>query len=63
MTAARKTRQSEDPWVSLVEAARMLGESRLAVLARSVKGEVEAKHIAGRTVVSRASVQRLLRGK
>jgi hypothetical protein len=41
----------------------MLGESRLAVLSRSVKGDLEAKHIAGRTVVSRASIQRVLRGK
>ena len=56
--AARKTERS--PWLSLPEAARQLGESRLAVLTRAVKGEVDAQHIAGRTVVSQASVQRIL---
>lgn len=59
--AARKT--DPNPWLSLPEAARQLGESRLAVLTRAVKGEVDAQHIAGRTVVSQASVQRLLSEK
>lgn len=47
-------------WISLVEAARLLGESRQTVLSRAVKGEVVAQHIAGRTVVSRESVERVL---
>lgn len=52
-----------DPWMSLVEAARVLGESRQGILTRAVKGEVEAQHIAGRTVVSRASIDRVRRSK
>lgn len=57
--ARKKPAKDRDPWISLLEASRVLGESRLAVLTRSVKGEVEAQHIAGRTLVSRASVERL----
>lgn len=45
--------------MSLVAAARQLGETRQTVLTRAIKGEVEAKHVAGRTVVSRASIERL----
>lgn len=59
MPTARKTVKVLDPWMSLVEAARELGETRQTVLTRAVKGEVEAKHIAGRTVVSRESVVRV----
>lgn len=60
MSTARKTAApSIDPWISLGDAARMLGETRQTVLTRAVKGEVEAKNIAGRTVVSRASVEKL----
>ncbi len=43
-----------------VEAARLLGESRLRLLARCAKGELESQYIAGRTVISRESIDRLL---
>lgn len=49
-----------DPWMTLVEASTALGWTRLKVLSRSIKGELEARHIAGRTLVSRASVERVL---
>jgi hypothetical protein len=58
MDTVRKTEDAD--WITLAEAARMLGEARLTVLGRSVKGELVAKHIAGRTVVSRAGVEQLL---
>lgn len=59
MTNPRKPPKPRDPWMSLVAAAKQLGETRQTVLTRAIKGEVEAKHIAGRTVVSRESVDRL----
>ncbi len=60
MAAARKKANDSDAWVSLVEASRLLGESRLMILNRTVKGEIDAKHIAKRTVVSRESIERVL---
>lgn len=54
----RKEPQDND-WVSLVEASRLLKQSRQTVLMRAVKGELVAKHIAGRTVVSRSSLEAL----
>ncbi len=49
-----------DPWMTLPDAAEALGEARQTVLTRTVKGELEAKHEAGRTLISRASVEKLL---
>lgn len=64
MPTARKKRVPEDSeWMSLADAARALDESRLSVLTRAVKGEVTAKHIAGRTIVSRESVDTVLAEK
>lgn len=60
MVSARKKQKVEDPWMSLAEAARALGASRQTILARAVKGELEAEHIKGRTLVSRLSVERAL---
>lgn len=62
-TAGKRTeidKELEKEWVSLGDAARALGESRLAALTRTVKGELEAKHIAGRTLISRDSLNRVL---
>lgn len=61
MTNAGKPIPDND-LISLGEAARLLGESRQTVLARAVKGEIEAQHIAGRTVVSRGSIERYKAG-
>lgn len=60
MAAASKTDRLSDQWVGLPQAAAELGESRLKVLSRTVTGELEADHLAGRTVISRASLDRLL---
>lgn len=49
-----------DPWMTLPDAAEALGEVRQTILTRAVKGELEAKHEAGRTLISRASVERVL---
>lgn len=59
MTTAGKTMEEEKDWVSLGTASRELGESRLRVLTRAVAGELEAKHLAGQTFISRASLDRL----
>lgn len=57
----RKVQQDDnDAWVSLVTASKLLGQSRQTILLRAVKGELEAQFIAGRTVISRASVERAL---
>lgn len=63
MATARKAERTGEDWISLAEAARMLGETRQTVLVRTVKGEVVAQHIAGRTFVSRASIEKLLAKK
>lgn len=60
MTTARKTQMGEpDAWVSLRAASEMLGQTRHTVLMRIVKGELTGQVIAGRTVVSRESVERV----
>jgi hypothetical protein len=51
-----------DDWMSIGDASRQLGESRLAVQTRIIKGEIVAQHIAGRTFVRRDSVDRILAG-
>lgn len=63
MPTAGKTSRRVDPWISLVEAARLLKETRQTVLTRAVKGELEAQHIAGRTLISRASVTRCIENR
>lgn len=60
MPIERKSGNDEDEWVSLNAAAALLSESRLTVLHRIVKGELEGKHIAGRSVVRRESVDAVL---
>lgn len=60
MGTARKADALAEKWMTLVEASRLLGETRLKILSRSVKGELEAQHLAGRTVISRESVDRIL---
>jgi hypothetical protein len=59
MVATRKKKEA-DPWLSVGAAARAVGESRLAMLTRAVKGEVIAKHIGGRTFIRRDSLIALL---
>lgn len=59
MPATRKARPQDDEWVSLPKAAKLLQTNRQTLLTRAIKGELEAKHVAGRTVLSRASVERV----
>lgn len=53
----------DSEWVSVGEAARLLNESRHSVLTRAVKGEVVARNVAGRTIVARESVARLIESR
>lgn len=63
--AATKDQRTGDrqEWVTLVAAAKELGEQRLTVLTRALKGELEAKYEAGRSLISRASLDRVLAAK
>lgn len=63
MPVAGKKRTDGDEWVSLFEASRMAGMGRLTLLTLALKGEIEARHVAGRTVVLRASLDKLLQRK
>lgn len=58
MATARNKARTD--WLSLNGAAKALGESRLAVLALIVKGDLVGQHIAERTVVRRDTVDALL---
>lgn len=61
MSVARKHENLDAAhWMGLVAASKALGETRLRVLTLAIKGEVEAVHVAGRTLVKRESVERLL---
>lgn len=66
MGVARKARgprkaKRTGEWMSLVEAARVLGVSRLTVLTRAMRGEFTAQDVAGRTVVLRADVEQAIK--
>lgn len=50
----------DDPWLSVREAARMLGISPPTVLTRVIQGQLQAQTVANRTFVSRASVEAAL---
>lgn len=49
--------------MSLLEAARALGVVRATVLVQAIKGDIIAQHVAGRTLISRASVEAFLRSR
>ena len=59
MGAASKV-LTDDPWLTVKDAAEMLNISRFLVLSRAARGELETRTIAKRLVVSRASVERAL---
>lgn len=46
-----------DPWMSVLEAGRVLKCSPQTVLKRALRGELETSFVANRTVISRASVE------
>jgi hypothetical protein len=51
----------EDPWMSVQEAARAVGMTRFKFLQFAMANRVESQITAGRTVVSRESVEKLAR--
>ena len=62
-STARKQKaenRAVDPWMSVREAARQLGIAPPTVLTRVIRGELQAQSTAGRTVISRASVEAAL---
>lgn len=60
MPTERKSGIEADEWLSLNAAAALLGESRLTVLHRIVRGELEGKPVGGRSVVKREGVEAIL---
>jgi hypothetical protein len=60
MGTVGKPEVATEDWVTLAEAARLLNLSRFAALNLAIKGDIDAAHIAGRTVVSRSSIERHL---
>jgi excisionase family DNA binding protein len=51
-----------DPWMTVREASRALGIAPPTVLNRVIQGQLEAQTVAGRTFISRASVDRAVNG-
>lgn len=49
----------DDPWMSVQEAARVLGMTRFKFLQFAMANRIESTVSAGRTVVSRAQVEQL----
>ena len=49
-----------DPWMSVREAARLLGISPPAVRTRVIKGQLVAQTVADRVFISRASVDAMI---
>lgn len=61
MRPDRKRDPLDDGWLSLNGAARELGRTRMAVLRYALQGVLVSETKAGRTVISRESVERLAR--
>lgn len=61
-TALRRngTEERKDAWLSLPQAAKLLGVARHTLLSRALDGEIVTEVIAGRRLVSRASVEAAL---
>lgn len=56
--AAGRGEPSTEPWLTIRQAARLLGIAYGTVLAKASRGELETQTVAGRLFVSRASVER-----
>lgn len=52
-----------DPWMSVVQAAKALSLSRQTIYQHCLQKKLQSKTVAGRVVVSRASVERALAGR
>lgn len=57
---ARKTTAEPEPWLTVRQAAIALDCAPQTVYSKALKGEIETTRMAGRTFVSRASVERAL---
>lgn len=60
VTARKKVEAVADEWVGMVVAKELSGKSRVYLLTQVIAGNLVAKHEAGRTIVSRASLNRLI---
>ena len=67
MTATQNLKRTAEGetgvWTTLNKAAAALGETRQTVLVRIVAGELTGKHEAGRTLVTRESLDRAIADK
>lgn len=61
-TARKQVREQNEDWLTLNQAADMLGIHRQTLLNRCAAREFETQRIANYTFVSRASVERALQG-
>ena len=60
-TAVRRNAAEEkDAWLTLPQAAKLLGVARHTLLSRALDGVIETQVIAGRRLVSKASVERVI---
>lgn len=59
MAAVSKKREPVDPWVSVLEASRVLRVNRYSVLVKALKGELKYGLANGNVVIGRASVERI----
>lgn len=62
-TARKQQNDAAEKWMSVLAASKALGETRHRVLTRIVAGELVGQKIAGRTVVTVASVARVKKAK
>ena len=60
MAYGRKRTPVLDQWMSVPKAATALGESKLSVLSRIIRGELVSQQMDGRAVVRRDTVDALL---
>lgn len=56
MDSVRKT-VGEDRYLSVPQTAKAIGKAQATVLSLVVAGELEGERVAGRTVITRASVE------
>jgi excisionase family DNA binding protein len=58
---AAGTRPKADPWLSLPQAAALLGRHRQTVAHMAARGEIGSQTVGGRLYVARADIGRLAR--
>lgn len=60
MSTARKVEKPVDRFVSVRAAGRMIGKNKGTVIAMALRGELEHELVAGRTVITRKSIETYL---